>query len=267
MRNGKQTWIASNADRSDSTGRSAIHFTERQKNMKKRILCLLAALLLLAGCRKQEENKEQVLTGDALCPYRITCREGILQIEAKGDQVQNVFWEATVVPEDVCGIRQTQTQDGSCSYQITGTSQGAAQVCVRAYSGEDAGNLRFELMVDVSVDGQMQVSALQARHRQTQLTVMESENLHYKWEVDMQGILRFVLKTEQTNWTLHAQPSAVCTVSDGMYSPSGFSFEAEPGQAGTATVTLQEKDGGQTLAVLLRVDEAGNITVESVQEQ
>lgn len=234
--------------------------------MKKRILCLLVALLLLAGCKQQEQAKEDIAVTDALCPYRITYREGGLQLEANGNQVRDVFWEITAVPEDVCSITRQPDQNGSCLYQIDAVMEGAAQLCLRAYSGENTDNVRFELTVDLSADGQKQITVLQSQHKQIQLTEVETEKLRYKWEVDMQGVLRFVLLEKETSWTLEADADKVCAVSAGKYLPSGFSFEAEPLQAGTATVTLREEEG-RTLVISLQVDAAGNITLGSVQEQ
>lgn len=233
--------------------------------MKKGILCVLAVLLLLTGCK--DKKSQEICVTDALCPYRVENQKNSVCIELQAGEITDPVWRVQAKPEEICQVTLKKVkQNATYLYEVEGKEEGFSQIYFEAAGAENPGNVCFRLLVTVYVDAEGKVLAEAASHQEIRNTTAETGNTAYQWSVDLQGTLTFRLLDTNENWRMIADGGQVCRISGWMSGPSGWRFEAKPLKAGEVSVLLERGDTGRRITVQLQVDSKQNISVAAVQE-
>lgn len=233
--------------------------------MKKVYILLLAMLLILTGCAETKRMKDIRVT-DAMCPYTVQYKKGVLEVALQNKSGSPLQWQVKAMPDDVCQVAEVpQTKEDTLRYTITGKVPGAAQVTFTAL--REDGTAAFELDMIVEVDSKQKATVQDCKHQESQYVAEESNGLSYAWNVDVDGILSFSFTNADDFWAISNTKSAVYKFTSRLSSPSGCSFSLRALAAGQDTIVLTGETTQRTIHVVVQVDDAGNLTVVSVQEQ
>ena len=233
--------------------------------MKKVYILLMAMLLILTGCAGIKGMKDIRVT-DAMCPYTVQYKKGVLEVTLQNQSGNPLQWQVKAMPNDVCKVAEVpQTVENTVCYTITGEIPGAAQLTFTAL--REDGTATFELNMIVEVGSNKKATVQDYEHQESEHVAEESNGLSYAWDVDVDGILTFSFTNTDDFWSVSNTKSTVYKFTTRLSSPSGCSFGLRALAAGQDTVILTSETAQRTIHVVVQVDDAGNLTVVSVQEQ
>jgi hypothetical protein len=233
--------------------------------MKRVAVLFLALMLMLTGCAGKEKERNASVE-DVCCPYEINHKKEAVELTLQDGRKSGVLWHVETVPEDVCQVTQEELNgEYTCRYRLSGKVEGAAQLIFTAVQPDQTPCFVLELVVNVDSDGKTVVSSYQ--HHERKENVVEAEGLHYKWNVDVNGILNFSFINREDNWSVQGDGGDVFVLSNMMSTPTGCKFSAQAIATGKTTINLVSENTQRRVQVVLQADDQGKMEVISVQEQ
>ena len=233
--------------------------------MKRAFILFLALLLILTGCAGKGKINN-VSIKDVCCPYEINHKKDAVEITLRDGKQSGILWRVETVPEDICQVTQeTIDKEYTCRYRLSGKEEGAAQLTFTALQPDETVCFVLNLVVNVDSEGKTFVSFYQ--HHERKDNAVDADGLHYKWNVDVNGILNFSFLNQEDNWSVRGDGTDAFVLSNMMSTPSGCKFSVQAMTAGQITIVLASENTQRTIHVVIQADDEGKMEVVSVQEQ
>lgn len=233
--------------------------------MKKVFILMLAILLIFTGCAGGVKTND-VSVKDVSYPYDVLHAEDAVEITLWDAADSGINWKMEAIPKDVCQVtREAAEEAGACRFRVVGDVEGAAQLTFSAV--RDDATVIFTLTVVINVDAEGRTVATSCKHWEREGASVEADGLAYTWSVDENGLLSFSFSNPDDFWRVEGDGENVCTLITQMATPSGCMFKAQAKAAGQTTITLVGNESQRTVHVIIQVDENGDLTIVSVQEQ
>lgn len=233
--------------------------------MKRAYVLFLVLLLILTGCAKKDKINN-VSVKDVCCPYEINHKKNVVEVTLQDGVQSGILWHVEIIPEDIFQVEEENIdKEYTVRYRLSGKEEGVAQLAFTALQPDETVCFVLNLIVNVDSEGKIVVSSYQ--HYERKETIVETDGLNYKWNVDTDGILNFSFINQEDNWSVSGDGADVFALSNMLSTPSGCKFSAQAKAAGQATIVLASEKTQRTIYVVIQADDQGKMEVISVQEQ
>lgn len=233
--------------------------------MKRAYVLFLVLLLILTGCTKKDKMNN-VSVKDVCCPYEINHKKGVVEVTLQDGVQSGILWHVEIIPKDIFQVEEENIdKEYTVRYKLSGKEEGVAQLVFTARQPDET--VCFVLNLIVNVDSERKAVVSSYQHYERKETIVETDGLNYKWNVDTDGILNFSFIDKEDNWSVKGEDTDAFVLSNMLSTPSGCKFSAQAQAAGQTTIVLTSENTQRTIHVVIQADDQAKMRVISVQEQ